>query len=100
MKAFLRKTRIVGLIIMCSLLVLSVTAVEKARAEKFKVAFALLWTIDDMGWTTAHYRGIQRLQEARGDVGVEPADETRRGPAEVRQGLDEIVLLTGRSVGR
>jgi basic membrane lipoprotein Med (substrate-binding protein (PBP1-ABC) superfamily) len=34
---------------------------------KTKVAFALLWTIDDMGWTTAHYRGIQYLQEALGD---------------------------------
>jgi basic membrane protein A len=32
-----------------------------------KVAFALLWTIDDMGWTTAHYRGIQHLQKELGD---------------------------------
>jgi len=34
---------------------------------KTKVAFALLWTIDDMGWTTAHYRGIQHLQRELGD---------------------------------
>jgi basic membrane protein A len=34
---------------------------------KTKVAFALLWTIDDMGWTTAHYRGIQHLQKELGD---------------------------------
>ena len=32
-----------------------------------KVAFALLWTIDDMGWTTATYRGIQHLQKELGD---------------------------------
>ncbi|MBW1919410.1 MAG: BMP family ABC transporter substrate-binding protein [Deltaproteobacteria bacterium] len=34
---------------------------------KMKVAFALLWTIDDMGWTTAHYRGIQYLKKELGD---------------------------------
>jgi basic membrane protein A len=34
---------------------------------KTKVAFALLWTIDDMGWTTAHYRGIQHLEKELGD---------------------------------
>ena len=34
---------------------------------KTKVAFALLWTIDDMGWTTAHYRGIEHLQKELGD---------------------------------
>jgi basic membrane lipoprotein Med (substrate-binding protein (PBP1-ABC) superfamily) len=36
-------------------------------SAKTKVAFALLWTIDDMGWTTAHYRGIQHLQKELGD---------------------------------
>jgi len=41
---------------------------NKAWAKKkFKVAFALLWTIDDMGWTTAHYRGIQYLKKVLGD---------------------------------
>ncbi len=34
---------------------------------KLKVAFALLWTIDDQGWTTAHYNGIKYLQEKMGD---------------------------------
>ena len=34
---------------------------------KTKVAFALLWTIDDMGWTTAHYRGIEYLKKQLGD---------------------------------
>ncbi len=35
--------------------------------QKLKVAFALLWTIDDQGWTTAHYRGIQHLEQMLGD---------------------------------
>ncbi|MBW1972669.1 MAG: BMP family ABC transporter substrate-binding protein [Deltaproteobacteria bacterium] len=35
--------------------------------KKVKVAFALLWTIHDMGWTTAHYRGIQYLKKQLGD---------------------------------
>lgn len=36
-------------------------------SAKTKVAFALLWTVDDMGWTTSHYRGIQHLQKELGD---------------------------------
>lgn len=42
---------------------------EQANAgdKKIKVAFALLWTIDDQGWTTAHYNGIKYLQEKMGD---------------------------------
>jgi basic membrane protein A len=38
-----------------------------AAAKKLKVAFALLWTIDDQGWTTAAYDGIQYLEEQLGD---------------------------------
>ena len=38
-----------------------------AEDNKLKVAFALLWTIDDQGWTTAHYNGIKYLQEKMGD---------------------------------
>ena len=38
-----------------------------AADQKLKVAFALLWTIDDQGWTTAHYNGIKHLQETMGD---------------------------------
>jgi basic membrane protein A and related proteins len=37
-----------------------------AAEKKLKVAFALLWTIDDQGWTTCHYRGILHLQQALG----------------------------------
>ncbi len=38
-----------------------------AEEDKLKVAFALLWTIDDQGWTTSHYHGIQKLEEKLGD---------------------------------
>jgi len=60
--------RKVFLTILCLTLVFTLSGFFKtARAEKFKAAFALLWTIDDQGWTTAHYRGIQYLKEKMGD---------------------------------
>lgn len=50
-------------------LMMSLGTANQAAAEdkKLKVAFALLWTIDDQGWTTAHYNGIKYLQEKLGD---------------------------------
>lgn len=50
-------------------LMIAVAPADQALAEskKLKVAFALLWTIDDQGWTTAHYNGIKYLQENMGD---------------------------------
>ena len=49
-------------------LMLGISLVFSAPAvAKTKVAFALLWTIDDMGWTTAHYRGIEYLKKKLGD---------------------------------
>ena len=50
-------------------LMIAVMPADQALAEskKLKVAFALLWTIDDQGWTTAHYNGIKYLQEKMGD---------------------------------
>ena len=56
---------------LAAVLFLTITAmpVDRASAEqkKLKVAFALLWTIDDQGWTTSHYNGIKYLQEKMGD---------------------------------
>jgi basic membrane protein A and related proteins len=45
---------------------------EKKKAEtpskqKMKVAFALLSTIHDLGWTTAHYKGVEYLKKQMGD---------------------------------
>ena len=49
-------------------LMLGISLVFSAPAlAKTKVAFALLWTIDDMGWTTSHYRGVEYLQKQLGD---------------------------------
>ena len=39
-----------------------------AKAEKkLKIAFALLSTIHDLGWTTAHFKGIEYLKKELGD---------------------------------
>ena len=46
---------------------LPVNQATAADDKKLKVAFALLWTIDDQGWTTSHYNGIKYLEEKLGD---------------------------------
>ena len=54
-----------------------------AAGKKIKVAFALLWTIDDQGWTTGHYRGIQYLTEKMGDqVEIAYTEKVRAADAE------------------
>ncbi len=68
---------------------------------KTKVAFALLWTIDDMGWTTAHYRGIEHLKKELGDqvevsytekVQAANAEQVLRGYA--KAGFDIVFATT------
>jgi basic membrane lipoprotein Med (substrate-binding protein (PBP1-ABC) superfamily) len=55
-------------LVLCIVVILGIGLLLTAPAlAKTKVAFALLWTIDDMGWTTAHYRGIEYLQKELGD---------------------------------
>ena len=54
-----------GLFILCLLCI--GLAFSTPAIAKTKVAFALLWTIDDMGWTTAHYKGIEYLKKELGD---------------------------------
>ena len=57
--------------VVLAVLMMGLTCVQtpevSAEEKKLKVAFALLWTIDDQGWTTAHYNGIKYLQEKMGD---------------------------------
>ena len=62
-------SKVLSLVIAVALAGLTwIQAPEVAAADhKLKVAFALLWTIDDQGWTTAHYNGIKHLQETMGD---------------------------------
>lgn len=54
-------------ILTLSLLSVSAFAQEKKPAAgkpaKLKIAFALLSTIHDLGWTTAHYQGIEYLKK-------------------------------------
>jgi len=58
-------------------------APAQAPAKKLKVAFALLWTIDDQGWTTGHYNGIKYLQEKMGDrIEVAYTEKVRAADAE------------------
>jgi len=55
---------VVVLMFMTACLAIDGFAQEK---KKFKVAFALLSTIHDLGWTTAHYEGIEYLKKEMGD---------------------------------
>ncbi|MBT8369303.1 MAG: BMP family ABC transporter substrate-binding protein, partial [Deltaproteobacteria bacterium] len=57
-----KKLTLFILLFLCVGLAFSTPVIAKA-----KVAFALLWTIDDMGWTTAHYKGIEYLKKELGD---------------------------------
>ncbi len=72
-----------------------------AAAKKIKVAFALLWTIDDMGWTTAAYNGIEYLKKQMGDqVEVSYTEKVLAADAErvirdyARKGYDIIFGTT------
>ena len=70
-------------------------ATSFAEGKKIKVAFALLWTIDDQGWTTGHYRGIQYLIEKMGDqVEIAYTEKVRAGICETltRKQLAEALL--------
>ena len=89
-------------LIVLLVLVVAVGLVLSAPSfAKTKVAFALLWTIDDMGWTTAHYRGIEYLEKELGDqievsytekVLAANAEQVLRGYA--KAGYDVIFATT------
>jgi len=68
-----------------------------AQAAKVKVAFAMLGTVDDRGWNTAHSKGIDYLKAQLGDqielsitenVGPQDAERVIRNYAQ--QGYDII----------
>ncbi|THB67822.1 MAG: BMP family ABC transporter substrate-binding protein [Desulfovibrio sp.] len=92
-----------GLAVMtCLALALMITGAAWAQQDKVKAAFVLLETIDDQGWTTAHYNGIEYLQEQLGDK-VEisftenvmaPADAERVIRDYAAQGYDVIFATT------
>ncbi len=73
----------------------------EAGAKKFKVAFALLSTINDLGWTTAHYKGIQHLkQQLKDQIAVDytenvlAADTERVVRGYAQKGYDMIFGTT------
>ena len=74
---------------------------QAAEQKKLKVAFALLWTIDDQGWTTAHYQGIEHLKQKLGDkIEISYTEKVRAPDAErvfrsyAQQGYDIIFGTT------
>lgn len=82
-------------------LFLALAPVTQAAGKKVKVAFALLWTIDDMGWTTAAYNGIEYLKKEMGDqVEVSYTEKVLAADAErvvrnyAREGYDLIFATT------
>lgn len=90
-----------ALIIFAALAVVVFGAFAKAQ-DVTKVAFVLLETIDDKGWTTAHYNGIEFLQTELGpevDVSytenvISPADAERVIRDYASQGYDVIFGTT------
>ena len=66
----LKKNLRIGVVMIIALVGLAMVSgvpTADAATKKLKVAFALLWTIDDQGWTTAHYHGIEYLKAKLGD---------------------------------
>ncbi|GFM36260.1 BMP family ABC transporter substrate-binding protein [Desulfovibrio psychrotolerans] len=54
-------------VLMAAALVLCAALPAMAQSGKLKVAFAMLGTVDDRGWNTAHANGIAYLKEKMGD---------------------------------
>lgn len=77
-------------------------APAQAAAKKLRVAFVLLETINDQGWTTSHHDGIEYMKKQLGDA-VEvsytenvfsPADAERVMRNYARQGYDVVFGTT------
>ncbi|MES9997126.1 BMP family ABC transporter substrate-binding protein [Desulfovibrio aminophilus] len=82
-------------------LVLSAASAAFA-GDKVRVAFALLETINDQGWTASHYAGIEQLKKELGDKVeisytenvMSPADSERVIRSYAQQGYDIIFGTT------
>lgn len=97
--------RVVSVLLACAILTTAAAALagEKAPAgkPKLKVAFALLSTIHDLGWTTAHYKGIEYLKrELKDQIAVDytenvlAADTERVVRGYAQKGYDIIFATT------
>jgi Uncharacterized ABC-type transport system, periplasmic component/surface lipoprotein len=95
----------VALLCLAALAVFSLAAAAQpafAAGKKVRVAFVLLETINDQGWTTAHHDGIEYLKKQLGDQVevsytenvLSPADAERVMRNYARQGYDVIFGTT------
>lgn len=84
-------------LLMAAALITCAALPAMAQAAKLKVAFALLGTVDDRGWNSAHSYGIEYLKKQMGDkielsvtenVGPQDAERVLRNYAQ--QGYDVI----------
>ncbi len=97
-----RTSRVVALLCALAVFCFAATASAAEKKDKVRAAFALLETIDDQGWTTAHYKGIEYLKEQLGDQVeiaytenvVNPADAERVLRDYAEQGYDIIFATT------
>ncbi|HWR03814.1 MAG TPA: BMP family ABC transporter substrate-binding protein [Humidesulfovibrio sp.] len=86
----------------CLLLAAGVAQAAPAGGKKLRVAFVLLETINDQGWTTSHHEGIEHLKKQLGDQvevsytenALSPADAERIIRNYARQGYDLIFGTT------
>ncbi|MBU1228595.1 MAG: BMP family ABC transporter substrate-binding protein [Proteobacteria bacterium] len=90
-------------LVLLSLCLLAVGAPPaQAAAKKVRVAFVLLESINDQGWTTAHHDGIEYMKKQLGDKvevsftenALSPADAERVIRNYARQGYDLVFGTT------
>ncbi len=82
--------------------ILSGSAFAQDPPKKIKAGFALLWTVDDQGWTTSHYNGIKYLEKELGDKveisytekTVSPSDAERVIRGYAQKGYDVVFGTT------
>lgn len=93
-------TMLLGLAALACLVLAAAPA--QAAAKKLRVAFVLLEGINDQGWTTSHYEGIEYLKKQLGgqvevsytENAISPADAERIIRNYARQGYDVIFGTT------
>jgi basic membrane lipoprotein Med (substrate-binding protein (PBP1-ABC) superfamily) len=94
--------RIALMLCLAAAAILAFSASALAAPKKLRVAFVLLETINDQGWTTSHHEGIEYLKKQLGsqvevsytENAVSPADAERIIRNYARQGYDLIFGTT------
>ncbi|GAB7079788.1 BMP family ABC transporter substrate-binding protein [Megalodesulfovibrio paquesii] len=100
--ASLRRLAVLAALCLCLAATTAQAQPNLAKKDKIRVAFSLLDTINDQGWTTAHYKGIEEMKQVMGDK-VEiayteklfsPADAERVIRKYAEEGYDIIFATT------